>query len=79
MWNFCKGDIPDLTDTESNLVVPEAKIHTDVSVDIFEASLWILASGTTRLDSVSVKSGMSPLQKFHTYIPCVMCCDNVVL
>ena len=35
-WNFCKGDIPDLTDTESNLVVPEAKIHNDASVDISE-------------------------------------------
>ena len=35
-WNFCKGDIPDLADTESNLVVPEAKIHNDASVDISE-------------------------------------------
>ena len=35
-WDFSKGDIPDLTDTESNLVVPEAKIHNDASVDISE-------------------------------------------
>ena len=35
-WDFSKCDIPDLTDTESNVVVPEAKIHNDASVDISE-------------------------------------------
>ena len=35
-WDFSKCDIPDLTDTESNVIVPEAKIHNDASVDISE-------------------------------------------
>ena len=26
-WDFSKGDIPDLTDSEANIVVQEAKIH----------------------------------------------------
>ena len=38
-WDFSKCDIPDLTDTESNIVVPEAKIHNDASVDISEDGL----------------------------------------
>ena len=35
-WDFSKGDIPDLTDSEANIVVQEAKIHNDASVDISE-------------------------------------------
>ena len=35
-WDFNKGDIPDLRDSTSNLVVNEAKIHNDASVDISE-------------------------------------------
>ena len=35
-WDFSKGDIPDITDSEANIVVREAKIHNDASVDISE-------------------------------------------
>lgn len=35
-WDFDKGHIPDLRDSNSNLVVNEARIHNDASVDISE-------------------------------------------
>ena len=35
-WDFDRGDIPDLRDASSNLVVKEARIHNDASVDISE-------------------------------------------
>ena len=35
-WDFKNGDIPDLRDSNSNLVVNEARIHNDASVDISE-------------------------------------------
>lgn len=34
LWNFSKGDIPDISDGDENLVVGECKIHNDASVDI---------------------------------------------
>ena len=37
-WDFSKGDIPDISDSEHNIVVKEAKIHNDASVDISEVS-----------------------------------------
>ena len=47
-----------------------------------EASLWILASATTKLDSVSVKSGMSPRVKSQAWIRCGgvvnVCCSDVL-
>ncbi|XP_071642192.1 uncharacterized protein [Temnothorax longispinosus] len=33
-WDFSNGDIPDITDSEKNVVVPECKIHNDASIDI---------------------------------------------
>lgn len=33
-WDFVKGDIPDISDQTANVVVKEAKIHNDASVDI---------------------------------------------
>ncbi|XP_011872893.1 PREDICTED: uncharacterized protein LOC105564813 isoform X2 [Vollenhovia emeryi] len=33
-WDFSNGDIPDITDSEKNIVVPECKIHNDTSIDI---------------------------------------------
>ena len=38
-WNFAKGDIPDITNSEDNIVVKEAKIHNDASVDISEVNI----------------------------------------
>ena len=38
-WDFSKGDIPDISDSQHNVVVKEAKIHNDASVDISEVSL----------------------------------------
>ena len=35
-WDFSKGDIPDISDSQHNVVVKEAKIHNDASVDISE-------------------------------------------
>merc|ERR1719412_2697913 len=35
-WDFSKGDIPDISDSQHNVVVQEAKIHNDASVDISE-------------------------------------------
>ena len=39
-WDFAKGDIPDITNSEDNIVVKEAKIHNDASVDISEVSRY---------------------------------------
>lgn len=33
-WDFSNGDIPDITDSEKNVVVRECKIHNDASIDI---------------------------------------------
>ena len=38
-WDFSKGDIPDISDSQHNVVVKEAKIHNDASVDISEVPL----------------------------------------
>ena len=38
-WDFSKGDIPDISDSQHNVVVKEAKIHNDASVDISEVSV----------------------------------------
>ena len=35
-WDFSRGDIPDISNSEDNIVVKEAKIHNDASVDIAE-------------------------------------------
>lgn len=35
-WDFSRGDIPDISNAEDNIVVKEAKIHNDASVDIAE-------------------------------------------
>merc|ERR1719225_2479021 len=35
-WDFSKGDIPDISNGDDNIVVKEAKIHNDASVDIAE-------------------------------------------
>ena len=35
-WDFAKGDIPNISNGEENIVVKEAKIHNDASVDIAE-------------------------------------------
>ena len=37
-WDFCRGDIPDISNGEHNIVVKEAKIHNDASVDISEVN-----------------------------------------
>ncbi|XP_052126154.1 uncharacterized protein LOC113217532 isoform X1 [Frankliniella occidentalis] len=34
LWDFSKGDIPDISDGDENIVVAECKIHNDASVDI---------------------------------------------
>ena len=35
-WDFASGNIPDISNSEENIVVKEAKIHNDASVDIAE-------------------------------------------
>ena len=35
-WDFSKGDLPDISDENKNVIVKEAKIHNDASVDISE-------------------------------------------
>ena len=37
-WDFSKGDIPDISNGDDNIVVKEAKIHNDASVDIAEVN-----------------------------------------
>ena len=42
-WDFSRGDIPDISNSEDNIVVKEAKIHNDASVDIAEVSNdWLI-------------------------------------
>jgi len=35
-WDFASGNIPEISNSEENIVVKEAKIHNDASVDIAE-------------------------------------------
>ena len=53
-WDFSKCDIPDLTDTESNIVVPEAKIHNDASVDISEDGTLLVTLVPSNLPTTTV-------------------------
>ena len=41
-WDFAKGDIPDISNAEDNIVVKEAKIHNDASVDIAEVNIILI-------------------------------------
>ena len=35
-WDFASGNIPDISNSEENIVVKEAKIHNDASVAVSE-------------------------------------------
>ena len=48
-WDFSRGDIPDISNSEDNIVVKEAKIHNDASVDIAEVGNdWLTVDGRDR-------------------------------
>ncbi|KAJ8315012.1 hypothetical protein KUTeg_007162 [Tegillarca granosa] len=41
MWDFSKCEIPDITDSEKNVVVPYCKIHNDASCDISQDGTYL--------------------------------------
>ena len=61
-WDFTRGDIPDLRDSSSNLVVNEARIHNDASVDISEdgSILVTLIPSTMPMTTVVGVYGLRP-------------------
>merc|ERR1712079_150115 len=61
-WDFSKGDIPDLTDSEANIVVKEAKIHNDASVDISEDGSLLVTLVPSNLPMTTVV-GLYSLRK----------------
>lgn len=40
-WDFSNAEIPDVTDSEKNIVVRECKIHNDASIDISEDGKYL--------------------------------------
>jgi activator-of-BECN1-regulated-autophagy protein 1 len=68
-WDFSKGDIPDLTDSDVNLVVPEAKIHNDASVDISEDGTLLVTLVPSNLPMTTVVGvySLSPESKGRLY------------
>ncbi|XP_076180667.1 uncharacterized protein LOC143153416 isoform X2 [Ptiloglossa arizonensis] len=51
-WDFSSGEIPDITNSEKNIVVHECKIHNDASIDISSDGKLlaaILPSGRTNV------------------------------
>ena len=64
-WDFSKGDIPDLTDSEANIVVQEAKIHNDASVDISEDGSLLVTLVPSNLPMTTVVGvySLSPASK----------------
>ena len=64
-WDFSKGDIPDLTDSKANIVVQEAKIHNDASVDISDdgSVLVTLVPSNLPMHTVVGVYGLAPATK----------------
>jgi len=61
-WDFCRGDIPDISDGEHNIVVKEAKIHNDASVDISEDGSLLVTLVPSNLPMTTVV-GLYSLRK----------------
>ena len=63
--DFSKGDIPDLTDSEANIIVQEAKIHNDASVDISEDGSLLVTLVPSNLPMTTVVGvySLSPASK----------------
>ena len=53
-WDFDKGHIPDLRDSSSNLVVNEARIHNDASVDLSEDGSILVKLITSNMPMTTV-------------------------
>merc|ERR1712004_41564 len=61
-WDFSKGDIPDISDSQHNVVVKEAKIHNDASVDISEDGSLLVTLVPSNLPMTTVV-GLYSLRK----------------
>eukprot|EP00092_Neocalanus_flemingeri_P104080 GFUD01133263.1.p1 GENE.GFUD01133263.1~~GFUD01133263.1.p1 ORF type:complete len:866 (+),score=189.92 GFUD01133263.1:273-2600(+) len=61
-WDFCRGDIPDISVSEQNIVVKEAKIHNDASVDISEDGSLLVTLVPSNLPMTTVV-GLYSLRK----------------
>jgi len=61
-WDFCRGDIPDISNGEQNIVVKEAKIHNDASVDISEDGSLLVTLVPSNLPMTTVV-GLYSLRK----------------
>merc|ERR1712079_234255 len=61
-WDFSRGDIPDISDSQHNVVVKEAKIHNDASVDISEDGSLLVTLVPSNLPMTTVV-GLYSLRK----------------
>lgn len=65
-WDFSQYEIPDLRDSTSNLVVKEARIHNDASVDVSEDGdiLVTLVPSVLPMTTVVGVFGLKPKSEF---------------
>ena len=53
-WDFSRGNIPDISDENKNVIVKEAKIHNDASVDISEDGTLLVTLVPSNLPMTTV-------------------------
>ena len=53
-WDFSRGDLPDISDENKNVIVKEAKIHNDASVDISEDGTLLVTLVPSNLPMTTV-------------------------
>ncbi|XP_053979156.1 putative uncharacterized protein DDB_G0277255 isoform X1 [Hylaeus volcanicus] len=61
-WDFSNGEIPDITNSEKNIVVHECKIHNDASVDISSDGKLLAALLPSGRINVTTTLGVYSLQ-----------------
>ncbi len=53
-WDFFHGDIPDITNDSANIIVREAKIHNDASIDLSEDATLLVTLVPSNLPMTTV-------------------------
>jgi activator-of-BECN1-regulated-autophagy protein 1 len=75
-WDFSRGDLPDISDENKNVIVKEAKIHNDASVDISEDGTILVTLVPSNLPITSVV-GVYGLQPGNFFFNASSHCDII--
>lgn len=78
-WNFVRGNLPDISDATSNVIVKEAKIHNDASVDITAdgTTLITLIPASVQMTATIGVYSLSPGNRGHCYASLSVDCPAV--